>query len=639
MTSPTAGTAASQTVLTSNVVVNSLLDGWHWSSSAISYSFVAPFTSYFTNSYPDNTFWSQIGALSAIQQSATVRALTLWSDVANIQFTQTADNASTAGTLRLGFSYSHSWGNFVGWTYYPYSSPSGGDVWLDPAGSDFIGGYSAGSFANSSFLDGSYAYYTLLHELGHSIGLKHPFDGSTDGGGPSLTGTSNAGWDSRVFTLMSYTTLSDHSDAIGFTYNPTTPMLLDIEAIQAVYGANYAYNAGNTVYAFNDNPGQYYFQTIWDGGGTNTIAYSGTHAVTVDLREGYGSTIGNPVYAYTASNATAYTVHNVWIAYGAKIQVADLSSCNAAYTITANDYGDKLICGAGSGTVNGGNGGDTVVVGSGPETIVCGTGTDTIVFDHARASYSISYASGVFHVSGPNGAETISGAETFTFSDMSLSSAQLQIVTNPIALTSPGQTIHTTPANDLVTGLAGINTVVYTGSRAQYSISNNGQIQVQDSVAGRDGTDTLVNIERIRFTDRSVAFDVNPSLAAGVSGNAGEVAKILGAVFGPSSIAAHPDYVGIGLGFADAAMSYPNLMLLALNAKLGTGFTNEQEIQLLYTNLLGHAASASDVAFWSSTISSGQYTQATLAEMAADTAINATNIGLVGLATTGIQYA
>jgi serralysin len=638
MTSPTSSTAASQTVLTANIVVNSLLDGWHWSSPAISYSFIAPFTSYFTTSYPDNTFWAQISALSAIQQSATARALTQWSNVANIQFTQTADDASTAGTIRLGFSYSHAWGSFVALTYVPYNNPSGGDLWIDPAATDIIGGYAAGSFANSSFLDGSYVFYTLLHELGHSLGLKHPFEASTDGGGPSLTGTSFSGWDCRVLTLMSYTTLSDHADAIGFTFNPTTPMLLDVEAIQAVYGANYAYNSGNTVYAFNDNPGQYYFETLWDGGGTNTIAYSGTHAVTVDLREGYGSLIGNPVYAFTATNPAAYSVNNVWIAYGAKIQVADLSSCNAAYTINANNYGDKIICGTGSGTVNGGSGGDTVVVGSGPETIVCGAGADTIVFDHTRASYSISYAGGVFHVSGPDGAEAISGAETFKFSDTSVPSSQLQTATNPIALTVPNATVHTTGANDLVTGLSGINTVVYTGLLSQYSIGNNGQIQVQDSVAGRDGIDTLVNIERIKFSDRSVAFDLNPSFTADVTGNAGVVAKILGAVFGADSIAAHPDFVGIGLGFADAAMSYPNLMLLALNAKLGTGFTNEQEIQLLYTNLFAHAASATDIAFWNGTISSGQYTQATLAEMAADTATNAANIGLVGLATTGVQY-
>jgi len=640
MTSPTTGTSVSPTTLTSDAPVDSLLDGWHWSASTISYSFIVPGSSVYAASYPDPGFWTQTGAFSAAQQAAAREAMTAWSKVANIQFTASADDATSAGTVRLGFSYSEPWGDFVGATYPPSPVASGGDLWLDPNGLDIVGARAAGSYANSSFSDGSYAFFTLLHELGHALGLKHPFDGSTDGGGASIAGTVFAGWDTRVLTIMSYTTQASHADAIGFTFNPTTPMLLDVAAIQAVYGPNRSYNAGDTTYAFNDNVGQHYFQTLWDGGGTNTIAYTGTHAVTVDLREGYGSVIGNPVYAYTATNTSAYLVDNLWIAYGTRIQVADLSGCNAVYVVNANDYGDRIVCGTGTGTINGGSGGDTIVVGSGPETITCGSGVDAIVFNHARASYSISYNynNGALQLTGPNGTESITGAETFRFSDMTVSTALFQPGANAITMTSAGATVHTTASNDVVTGLAGINTVVYTGLLSQYSIGNNGQIQVQDTVAGRDGSDTLANVERIKFADRSVAFDLNPSFTADVTGNAGEVAKILGAVFGASSISAHPEFVGIGLGFADSAMSYPNLMLLALDAKLGAGFTNEQEIQLLYTNLFAHAASATDVAYWSGTIASGQYTQATLAEMAADSATNAANIDLVGLAKTGVQY-
>jgi hypothetical protein len=639
MSTPTTGTSVSQTTLTGNAAVNSLLDGWHWSSSTISYSFLVPGVSYYDTNYPALSFWTQIEAFTAIQQSATLQALAAWSNVANVHFTYSADNSTTSGTIRLGFSSSYSWGSSVGATYYPNSAPAGGDLWLDPVASDFVNSYSAGSFTNSSFLSGSYAYFSLLHELGHALGFKHPFDNSTDGGGQSIDGTSYSAWDSRVYTIMSYTPLSNHSDAIGFSFNPTTPMLLDVEAIQAIYGANYAYNSGNTVYAYNDNPGQYYFQTIWDGGGTNTIAYSGTHTVTVDLREGYGSQIGNLVYAYTSTNPTAYTVNNVWIAYGAKIQVADLSGCNAGFAVTANNYGDKIICGTGTGTINGGTGGDTIIIGSGTETITCGSGVDTIVFDHARLSYSISYTGGIFHLSGTDGAEVISGAENFAFTDGTVATALLQVNTNNITLTAPNGSVHTTSANDLVTGLSGINSVVYDGLQSQYVISGSaGQFQIQDTVSNRDGTDTVRNIERLQFSDKSVALDINPSFTFDVSGNAGEVAKILGVVFGSTTIQLHPDYVGIGLRMLDAGTSNESLMQLALGVKIGAGFTTAQEIQLIYTNLLGHAASSADVSFWSGLVTSGQFTQVTLAEMAADTAVNAVNINFVGLAQTGIQY-
>jgi hypothetical protein len=85
-------------------------------------------------------------------------------------------------------------------------------------------------------------------------------------------------------------------------------------------------------------------------------------------------------------------------------------------------------------------------------------------------------------------------------------------------------------------------------------------------------------------------------------------------------------------------MSYANLMQLALGAKLGAAFTNEQEIQLLYGNLLGHAASTADMAFWGGALATGQFTQVTLAEMAADSPANAANINLVGLAQNGVPY-
>jgi serralysin len=220
-----------------------------------------------------------------------------------------------------------------------------------------------------------------------------------------------------------------------------------------------------------------------------------------------------------------------------------------------------------------------------------------------------------------------------------MSTSQLQVSNLTITLNFPNGIVFTTPANDFITGTSGINTVIYNGDLAQYSISNvASQIQVQDLVGGRDGTDTLVNIQRLRFEDRSVALDVYASFASNVAGNAGTVAKILGALFGAGSIQAHPDYVGTGLEFLDSGMSYAKLMQFALDTELGAGFSNEQEIQLLYANLLGHAPSAANLAYWAGAIASGQYTQVTLAQMAADTLENAANINLVGLAQTGIQY-
>jgi hypothetical protein len=81
-----------------------------------------------------------------------------------------------------------------------------------------------------------------------------------------------------------------------------------------------------------------------------------------------------------------------------------------------------------------------------------------------------------------------------------------------------------------------------------------------------------------------------------------------------------------------------NLVNLALTTALGAGYTKEQEVQLLFKNLLNQTATKADVTYWGGLIESGVYTPASLAVYAADSSLNTTNINLVGLAQTGIEY-
>ena len=149
-----------------------------------------------------------------------------------------------------------------------------------------------------------------------------------------------------------------------------------------------------------------------------------------------------------------------------------------------------------------------------------------------------------------------------------------------------------------------------------------------------DGTDTLANVERLKFADASVALDL--------SGNAGTVAKILGAVFGMGGVA-DPGYRGIGLHFVDGGMSYESLMQLAIDARLGAGAGPQAVVDLLYTNIVGY----STVGFvpppnrrppLSPMLVGGDATVAGLGVMAADLDLNTVNIDLVGLAQQGMEY-
>lgn len=179
--------------------------------------------------------------------------------------------------------------------------------------------------------------------------------------------------------------------------------------------------------------------------------------------------------------------------------------------------------------------------------------------------------------------------------------------------------------NDRLDGGEGIDTAVYSGSRGEHTIGAGGA----SVTGGVSGADTLVSIERLVFDDVRLAFDL--------SGNAGTVARLLGAVFGASFVN-NPGYAGIGLSLADSGMSPAELAQLAIDVRLGANPSNAQLVDLLYTNVMGVVPDAGTRQYFVSFIEGGQYTQAGLAILAADSSFNATHIGLTGLAATGLAY-
>ena len=181
--------------------------------------------------------------------------------------------------------------------------------------------------------------------------------------------------------------------------------------------------------------------------------------------------------------------------------------------------------------------------------------------------------------------------------------------------------------NDSLDGGTGIDTAVFAGNRAGYSVARAGtDFNVQ---AGATDSDVLTNVERLQFTNASVAIDLG--------GNAGVVAKTLGAVFGPASVA-NGTYFGIGLFFSDGGMGYGALMQLALDARLGAGASHSAVVTLLYTNVVGVAPGAADLAYFVGLLDSRSLTPATLGILAADHPLNTDHINLVGLADTGVEF-
>ena len=188
-------------------------------------------------------------------------------------------------------------------------------------------------------------------------------------------------------------------------------------------------------------------------------------------------------------------------------------------------------------------------------------------------------------------------------------------------------TFHDTNANTTahIDGGLGINTSIYSHNASTYQITHNPN--GSSTVAGNGLTDTLVNIERLTFSDDKIALDLD--------GNAGTTAKILGAVFGAASVS-NKQYVGIGLSCLDAGWTYENLMAVALDA--AGAKTHAAVVNLLWTNLVGSAPTAAQAAPYVALLDNGTYSPGFLGVICAELDMNKTHINLVGLAQTGIEY-
>jgi hypothetical protein len=145
-------------------------------------------------------------------------------------------------------------------------------------------------------------------------------------------------------------------------------------------------------------------------------------------------------------------------------------------------------------------------------------------------------------------------------------------------------------------------------------------------ISGKYPPVEATNVERLILSDKSIAIDLN--------GNAGTTAKILGAVFGKDAVS-NKNFVGIGLHFLDAGWTYDNLAGLALDA-VGAK-TNDQVVSLLWANVIGSKATPADKQPFIALLENGMSAGA-LVHLAADSSFNTTNINLVGLAQTGIEY-
>ena len=189
--------------------------------ATVTYGFRQSAPPYSVQGSATQTTFSQ---LTAQEIAATQLALQLWSDVANITFTQVNPGGYTDNATILFSNYSDPNDGAGAFAFYPGSTAStdaAGDVYLNTS-----------SVSTSSLPLGSYSAFAIMHEIGHTLGLSHPGDYNA-APGQSITYANNAQFieDSQQYSVMSY--FDDGNTGGNAGSYPDTPLLLDVYAAAA----------------------------------------------------------------------------------------------------------------------------------------------------------------------------------------------------------------------------------------------------------------------------------------------------------------------------------------------------------------------------------------------------------------------
>lgn len=323
--------------------------------------------------------------------------------------------------------------NTEAFAYYP-GDGIGGDIFLN-----------ASVLSDSSYYaSGGYGAHTFIHELGHAMGLDHPFEGDV---------VLPEYYDNSYYTVMTYSskgTLEVELENTADGYRAYTEDayrsdfgILDVAALQQVYGADVDFNADDTVYVYNESERKFessddHYLTIWDAGGVDTLDLS-------DAR--YESSIN--LQDFSLSSVSQRT------ALEEAIEIADGSGANSQSIEFLEDFIDSLgdeaflnennlgiaqgvvienvITGMADDSVRDnhvdnliytGGGNDTIYLGAGGYDIVDGgQGVDRVVFSDRSDDVVLARDGNDFQVFGDDYSAQLIGVEWLQFTDTSVSLA------------------------------------------------------------------------------------------------------------------------------------------------------------------------------------------------------------------------
>ncbi|ESQ73921.1 M10 family metallopeptidase [Asticcacaulis sp. AC402] len=370
-----------------NQDIDAVLIGSKWSSTSLTFSFPTS-GSFYQTPYYDSGYLTNHVVFNAAQQAAVRYALnTLIFGYTLLSFTEVTESNTTHANLRFSQTTDSDAGSAEG--NFPGSDSWDGDVWFGQTGQPF---YLTPQIGN-------WGMATIMHEIGHALGLKHGhqdytgFDlsagGYVDGPGPRYGSAAlDAARDTWANSLMTYRSASGYAaDFQGDQFNqPQTYMQNDIAALQYLYGAWFGYNSGDTTYSFNVTTGEMFingfgqgtptlnggqgkiFRTIWDGNGIDTYDFSNfTDNQTINLAPGAWSTM-----------STARLVDLRPLDGGVNVAPPGNLANALLYNGDTRSLIENANGGSGNDSIYGNQAGNTLQGNGGNDYLAAGTGNDTL---------------------------------------------------------------------------------------------------------------------------------------------------------------------------------------------------------------------------------------------------------------------